>query len=62
MKKFLKENLSFILIIIIVILIRCFVVTPVRVNGSSMSPTLEEKEVSEIIERVREARNENKEC
>ena len=24
--------------------------------------TLEEKEVSEIIERVREARNENKEC
>lgn len=45
MKKFLKENLSFILIIIIVILIRCFVVTPVRVNGSSMSPTLEEKEV-----------------
>ena len=45
MKKFLKENLSFIIIIIIVILIRCFVVTPVRVNGSSMSPTLEEKEV-----------------
>ena len=45
MKKFLKENLSFILIIIIVILIRCFVVTPVRVNGSSMSPTLEEKDV-----------------
>ena len=45
MKKFLKENLSFILIIIIVILIRCIVVTPVRVNGSSMSPTLEEKEV-----------------
>ena len=45
MKKFLKENLSFIIIIIIVFLIRCFVVTPVRVNGSSMSPTLEEKEV-----------------
>ena len=45
MKKFLKENLSFIIIIIIVILIRCFVVTPVRVNGSSMSPTLEEKDV-----------------
>ena len=45
MKKFLKENLSFILIIIVVILIRSFIVTPVRVNGSSMSPTLEEKEV-----------------
>ena len=45
MNKFLKENLSFIIIIIIVILIRCFVVTPVRVNGSSMSPTLEEKDV-----------------
>lgn len=36
-----KEILSYVIIILIVVLIRTFVVTPIRVNGSSMYPTLE---------------------
>ena len=37
-----KEYLSYVLIIVIVILIRTFIVTPVRVNGTSMVPTLKD--------------------
>lgn len=40
--KIIKELWSYILIIIIVLLIRCFVVSPVRVDGSSMVPTLKD--------------------
>ena len=35
----------FIIIIIFVVVIRMFIATPVRVNGSSMSPTLENKDI-----------------
>lgn len=45
MKNFLKENLSYILLIVIVLVIRIFVATPVRVNGTSMVPTLKQGEV-----------------
>lgn len=45
MDKFIKEWLPYIVIIIIVILIRTYIVTPVIVRGSSMSHTLEDKEV-----------------
>lgn len=41
MKEKIKECASYIIIILIVVLIRTFVVTPIRVNGSSMSTTLE---------------------
>ena len=39
-KKFFKELIPYAVIIVVVILIKVFVITPVRVNGSSMSPTL----------------------
>ncbi len=41
----LKEISTYIIIIIVVVLIRTFIVTPVRVNGSSMMPTLYDKEI-----------------
>lgn len=43
--KVFKEALPYIIIIIAVILIRTFIVTPVRVNGESMHPYLKEGEV-----------------
>ena len=39
MKK--NENLSYIILIILVILIRTFIITPIKVNGRSMNNTLE---------------------
>ena len=44
MQKF-KEILPYLIIIAIVIIIRTFIVTPVRVTGTSMNPTLEEGEI-----------------
>lgn len=41
MKKLIKEYGIYVLIILVVILIRSFIATPIRVNGSSMYPTLE---------------------
>lgn len=38
--KFIKEISSYILIILVVILIRTFIISPVRVDGISMVPTL----------------------
>lgn len=40
MKDFIKEIYSYILIIVVVVLIRSFIVTPVVVNGPSMEKTL----------------------
>lgn len=40
MKKFLKEIYPYVLIIIVVVLFRTFIATPVRVDGASMYPTL----------------------
>ena len=45
MKKFIKELIPYIIIIICVVLIRTFIVTPVRVDGVSMNPTLENNEI-----------------
>lgn len=45
MKKFLKELIPYILIIIIVFLIRTFIATPVIVSGDSMVPTLKNKQL-----------------
>lgn len=44
-KKILKDLIPYVVIIIVVILVRSFIVTPVRVNGSSMYPTLKGKEI-----------------
>ena len=45
MNKVLKEIGSYVLIILFVILIRTFIITPVRVDGLSMSPTLDDGEI-----------------
>lgn len=44
-KHILKEISSYIIIIIVVILIRNFIITPVTVDGSSMDPTLKNSEI-----------------
>lgn len=43
--KFVKSLLPYVIIIIVVVLIRSFIVTPVRVNGASMYPTLNGGEI-----------------
>lgn len=44
-KNFLKELIPYIIIILVVAIIRTFIVTPVRVDGPSMNPTLEDKQL-----------------
>ena len=48
---FIKEWLPYILIIIVVILIKQFIVTPIRVNGDSMNPTLYDGDIM-ILNRI----------
>lgn len=43
--KYVKEYLPYVLILLIVILIKIYIVTLVRVDGTSMVPTLENKQV-----------------
>lgn len=45
MKEKLKELTPYIVIVLVVIFIKSFIVTPIRVNGSSMEPTLFEKDI-----------------
>lgn len=42
---FMREYLPYIIIIIVVLLIKMFIVTPIRVNGPSMLDTLEDKDI-----------------
>ena len=43
--KFFKSLLPYVLILVAVILIRTFIVTPIKVNGKSMYPTLNGNEI-----------------
>lgn len=43
--KILKEIMSYILIIIVVLLIKTYIFTPIRVNGGSMEPTLKHNDI-----------------
>ncbi len=43
--KFLKELLPYLIIIVVVVFIRTFIATPVRVDGSSMVPTLKNNDI-----------------
>lgn len=43
--KLLKEAIPYIIIIVVVLLLRAYVVTPIRVNGLSMYDTLEGEEI-----------------
>lgn len=45
MKKFMKEWMPYVIIVVVVILIRSFIVTPVVVRGDSMDDTLKDGEV-----------------
>ena len=45
MKKFIKDLIPYMIILVIVLLVRTFIVTPIRVNGTSMVPTLEGGEI-----------------
>ena len=47
---FMKEYLPYIIIIIVVLLIKIFIVTPIRVNGPSMLDTLEDKDIEDFGE------------
>ena len=49
MKKVIKELYPYVVIVVVVVLIRSFIVTPVMVSGSSMRPNLTDKEV--LLER-----------
>lgn len=44
-KKVIRESLSYVLIIVIVVLIKVFIVSPIRVNGDSMYNTLHDKDI-----------------
>lgn len=43
--KFLKEIIPYIIIVVVVVLIRTFIITPVQVDGESMYPTLDDNEI-----------------
>jgi len=45
MKNFIKEWLPYVIIIIVIILIRSYIITPIIVKGASMEPTFKENEV-----------------
>ena len=44
MKNFIKELIPYVIIVVVVILVRTFLVTPVIVSGDSMVPTLKDKQ------------------
>ena len=45
MKEKIKPFLPYIIIIVVVLFIKAFIVTPIKVNGESMYPTLEEGDI-----------------
>lgn len=45
MKDFIKEILPYIIVILIVILVKTYIISPIRVNGSSMYSTLHDKDL-----------------
>ena len=44
-KNYFKEFLPYILIILFVIFIKTYVMSPIRVNGVSMNPTLDDEDI-----------------
>lgn len=44
-KRFFKDNFTFLLLLVLIIFIKFFVVSPIRVNGDSMNPTLEDRDI-----------------
>lgn len=44
-KNYVKEFLPYFVIILVVVFIKIFIVSPIRVNGTSMNPTLNNKDI-----------------
>lgn len=44
-KKFIKELIPYVVILVVVVIIRTYIATPVMVSGPSMNPTLKGKEI-----------------
>lgn len=44
-KSYVKEFLPYFIIILVVVFVKMFVVSPIRVNGASMNPTLNDKDI-----------------
>ncbi len=44
-KRFFKDNFTFLLLLVLIIIVKFFVVSPIRVNGDSMNPTLEDRDI-----------------
>lgn len=44
-KNYVKEILPYFIIIVVVVFIKVFIVSPIRVNGASMNPTLNNKDI-----------------
>lgn len=44
-KEIFKESIGYIMIIIIVLLLKAFIIAPIRVNGTSMNNTLKDKDI-----------------
>lgn len=51
-KKYIKEYLPFTLLVLIIILVRIFICTPINVNGSSMSTTLKDGDIM-LLNKIR---------
>ena len=51
MKEKYKEILSYIIIIVVVLLIKHYVITPIKVNGNSMNNTLKNKDIM-ILDKI----------
>lgn len=51
MKEKYKEILSYIIIIVVVLLIKHFIITPIKVNGDSMNNTLKDKDIM-ILDKI----------
>ena len=51
MKEIYKEILSYIIIIVVVLLIKHYVITPIKVNGNSMNNTLKNKDIM-ILDKI----------
>lgn len=45
LRKVIKENFVYILLIILVLIVKAFIVSPIRVNGASMNSTLFDRDI-----------------
>lgn len=45
MKNFIKETYPYLIVIVIVLLVKAFIISPIKVNGDSMYSTLHDKDI-----------------